>query len=58
MTSRDLIKRLVADGWIIDRVKGSHYILKKAMKTEIIPHHNKDIPTGLLNVILKRTGLK
>ena len=58
MTSKELIKRLQQDGWIIDRVHGSHHIMKKGAQTEVIPHHNKELPTGLVQAILKRTGLK
>jgi predicted RNA binding protein YcfA (HicA-like mRNA interferase family) len=58
MTSKELLKKLLVDGWVIDRIKGSHHVIKKGNMTEIIPMHNKDIATGLLNKILKRTGLK
>lgn len=30
----------------------------KDNKVEVIAIHGKDVPTGLLNAILKRTGLK
>lgn len=58
MTGRELIRLLEKAGWQLDRIKGSHHVMKKGNRTEIIPVHNKDIPTGLLNSILKRTGLK
>ncbi len=58
MKGKDLVKVLQQNGWRIDRINGSHHIMKKDNKTEIIPVHNTDIPTGLLNKILKRTGLK
>ena len=58
MTGRELIRLLEKFGWQLDRIKGSHHVMKKGNQTEIIPVHNKDIPTGLLNSILKRTGLK
>lgn len=58
MKGKDLVKLLKSNGWTIDRINGSHYILKKDSKTEIIPVHNTDIPIGLANAILKRTGLK
>lgn len=58
MKDKDLLKLLQKDGWKIDRIRGSHHILIKDDKTEVIPIHGKDVPTGLLNSILKRTGLK
>lgn len=58
MKGKDLVKLLKQKGWELERINGSHHIIKKENKTEIIPVHNTDIPTGLLNAILKRTGLK
>lgn len=59
MTGKELIKRMLNDGWYEERVQGSHHVMKKGNKTEVIPiHGNKDLPTGLVNAILKRTGLK
>lgn len=58
MKGKDLVRVLQQNGWRIDRINGSHHVMKKGNLTEIIPVHNTDIPTGLLNKILKRTGLK
>ncbi len=58
MKDKDLLKKLLNDGWEITRINGSHHILKKVGKTEIIPVHGKDIPKGLLSATLKWTGLK
>lgn len=58
MKDKDLLKTLLQNGWELKRIQGSHHILQKGEKTEVIPIHNKDVPTGLLNAILKRTGLK
>jgi len=58
MRGKDLVKLLQQNGWYIERVNGSHYVMKKDKQTEIVPVHNTDIPTGLVNKILKRTGLK
>lgn len=58
MKDKDLLKKLQQDGWVLVRVHGSHHILRKGNKTETLPIHGKDVPTGLLNAILKRTGLK
>ncbi|MEA4806865.1 type II toxin-antitoxin system HicA family toxin [Acetobacterium wieringae] len=58
MKDKDLLKLLEKNGWVEERIKGSHHVMKKDGKTEIIPVHGKDIPTGLQKTILKRTGLK
>lgn len=58
MKDKDLLKLLLQNGWVLERVKGSHHVLKKDGQTEVIPIHGQDVPTGLLNKILKRTGLK
>ncbi|MBC7765546.1 MAG: type II toxin-antitoxin system HicA family toxin [Hyphomonadaceae bacterium] len=58
MKDKDLLKLLKQNGWEVKRINGSHHILKKDSETEIVAVHNQDVPTGLLNAILKRTGLK
>ena len=59
MTGKELIKILKSNGWILDRIRGSHYILIKGNETVVVPvHGNKDIPKGTLENILKKAGLK
>ena len=58
MKGIELVKELKKNGWIVDRTHGSHYVMKKGDKTEVIPVHNKDITIGLLIAIKKRTGLQ
>lgn len=58
MKDKDLLKKLLSDGWELVRIKGSHHVIQKGSKTEVIPVHNKDLPIGLQNAIMKRTGLK
>ena len=58
MQDKELLRLLLKDGWIIDRIHGSHHIIKKGTETETIPIHGKDVPTGLLKKILKHTNLK
>ena len=58
MKDKDLLKLLQKNGWKIERIRGSHHILIKGDKTETVPVHGRDVPIGLLNAILKRTGLK
>ncbi|MBQ2311690.1 MAG: type II toxin-antitoxin system HicA family toxin [Firmicutes bacterium] len=59
MTGKELKKLLLNNGWYEERVQGSHHVMKKGARTEVIPiHGSKDLPAGLVNAILKRTGLK
>ena len=50
--------QLLQNGWKDVRQRGSHHRLKKDDQVEVIAVHGKDVPIGLLNAILKRTGLK
>ncbi len=58
MKDKELVKLLIQNGWKVERIKGSHHVLYKGGKTEVVPVHGKDVPKGLLHQILKRTGLK
>ncbi len=59
MTGKELITLLKKNGWIIDRIKGSHHILIKGTETLVVPvHGKKEIPQGTLTNILKKAGLK
>lgn len=58
MKDKDLLKLLKKEGWELDRINGSHHILKKGNKTISLPVHGKEIKKGLLNNILKIAGLK
>lgn len=59
MNGKELLKELYETGWKLKRIRGSHHYVEKNGKSESIPvHGSKDLPTGLLNAILKRTGLK
>ncbi|WP_355662046.1 type II toxin-antitoxin system HicA family toxin [Halomonas salifodinae] len=58
--SRDLIKELEADGWYLDRVRGSHHVFKHPNKPGAVPvpHPKKDLPPGTIHSIRKQAGLK
>ena len=60
MKSDDLIAKLNADGWALDRVSGSHHMFKHATKpgTVVVPHPKKDLGKGLVHAIRKQAGLK
>lgn len=58
MKDNALLNLLLKNGWELTKVKGSHHRLKKGNQVEVIPVHGKDMKTGLLMAILKRTGIK
>lgn len=59
MRSRDVIKKLKADGWTLQRVSGSHHIFAKDGVAEIITisHPKKDMTIGQLRDAEKISGL-
>jgi len=59
MKPKELIKILNLNGFIFVRQSGSHAIYKNIeRKMAVVPIHNRDIPIGTLNGILKDAGLK
>jgi predicted RNA binding protein YcfA (HicA-like mRNA interferase family) len=60
MGSKDVIKKIQADGWYLVRITGSHHHFKHESKPGIvtIPHPRKDLASGTLSSIWKQAGLK
>jgi predicted RNA binding protein YcfA (HicA-like mRNA interferase family) len=60
MKSRDLIKELQANGWQLDRVRGSHHVFKHPdyAYPVPVPHPKKGLPKGMVAAIRKQAGLK
>lgn len=59
MTGKDVIAKLKAEGWQLDRVNGSHHILTKDGKAVPVPvHGSRDVGVGLLAAIQRQTGVK
>jgi len=60
MTGKQLKKLLETNGWSLDRISGSHHIMiREGRRSVPIPMHGSaELPKGLLNAILKQTGLK
>ncbi|WP_119344072.1 type II toxin-antitoxin system HicA family toxin [Facilibium subflavum] len=59
VSGKDVLKKLLKNGWALKSVKGSHHKLTKNGITVIIPvHRNKDLGKGLLQKIEKDTKLK
>ena len=60
MNSREVIRRLLADGWYEVAQKGSHVQFKHGKKPGrvTVPYPKKDLPTGTLKSIAKQAGIK
>jgi predicted RNA binding protein YcfA (HicA-like mRNA interferase family) len=63
MKYRDVVRMIEADGWVLERVVGSHQQYRHPTKpgTVTVPAGGKmsrDVPPGTLNSILKQAGLK
>lgn len=60
MTSRDIIRILKDDGWVLSHAKGDHHHFKHPTKPGIVtvPHPKKDYPTGTLKSIERQAGIK
>jgi len=58
-TSKKLLKVLKENGFDVDHITGSHYVLYNEITNKIVtvPFHNKDLPKGTLLSILKSSGL-
>ena len=59
-TAKELLKLLKENGWYIERIHGSHHILKHKdiKKLIVLPLHNTDMKPGILSNILHDAGLK
>ncbi len=59
-TSQEVIDTLKSDGWILDRIKGSHHIFKNPRKPGhvTVPHPRKDLMLRTLKSIERQSGLK
>jgi predicted RNA binding protein YcfA (HicA-like mRNA interferase family) len=60
MRSREVIRKLEADGWREVRQTGSHRHFRHPEKpgTATVPHPKKDLPVGTLKSIVKASGVK
>jgi predicted RNA binding protein YcfA (HicA-like mRNA interferase family) len=59
MTSKEVIKKLTDDGWLLRGIKGSQHIYIHQHKSGHIsvPHPKKDLGIGLVKKLLKLAGL-
>jgi predicted RNA binding protein YcfA (HicA-like mRNA interferase family) len=63
MKVRDVIKAMEREGWVLDRTRGGHrqYVhpARPEAGTVTVPGHaGDDMPSGTLNSVWKKAGLK
>jgi predicted RNA binding protein YcfA (HicA-like mRNA interferase family) len=59
LTAKKIAKILEKDGFLLDRVKGSHHIYyhPATKRRVVVPFHKKDLPKGTLLEILRQAGI-
>lgn len=59
MKSEALVKELMAAGWILDRVRGSHHVFKHPDRPGhvVVPHPRKDLGKGLVTAIRRQANV-
>lgn len=55
-SSKKIVKRLLADGFELVAVKGSHHKFRKGDRTVIVPHPKRDLPLGTARNIALMAG--
>ncbi len=60
LTSKQVIKLLENEGFVLDHVSGSHYVFYHPAddRRAVVPYHAKDLPIGTLKAILRSVGLE
>ena len=54
--SREIVKRLRAEGYELVGVKGSHHKFRKGEITVVVPHPKKGLPLGTARSIARQVG--
>ncbi len=59
LTPQKIIRILEKNGFILDRIKGSHHIYYNPVtkRRVVVPLHRKTLPKGTLMEILKQAGI-
>jgi predicted RNA binding protein YcfA (HicA-like mRNA interferase family) len=59
VNGKDFVKLLRKHDWILDRIKGSHHIMRKNGISISVPvHKNEDLKPGILNSLKKQAGVE
>lgn len=54
--SKDIVRQLQHDGWVLISVKGSHHKFRREGVQVIVPHPKKDLPIGTARAIARVAG--
>jgi predicted RNA binding protein YcfA (HicA-like mRNA interferase family) len=54
--SKRIVKRLLAEGFELVAVKGSHHKFRKGSAVVVVPHPKKDLPLGTARSIARMAG--
>jgi predicted RNA binding protein YcfA (HicA-like mRNA interferase family) len=59
LTPQKAIKVLEKNGFVLDRIKGSHHVYyhSETKRRVVVPLHKRDLPKGTLLEILKQAGI-
>jgi predicted RNA binding protein YcfA (HicA-like mRNA interferase family) len=59
MRSREVIRLIEADGWVLVRTRGSHHHFRHPVKPGIVtvPHPSAHLPIGTLRSIGRQAGI-
>jgi predicted RNA binding protein YcfA (HicA-like mRNA interferase family) len=58
VTGKQVIAKLKAAGWSLDRIHGSHHIMVKGGQAVPVPvHGSRDLGAGLLAALRRQTGV-
>jgi predicted RNA binding protein YcfA (HicA-like mRNA interferase family) len=59
LTPQKIIKVLEKEGFVLDKIKGSHHIYYQptTKRRVVVPLHKRDLPKGMLLEILKQAGI-
>ncbi len=55
-SSKVIIRKLEAEGWVLVSSKGSHHKYRKDGQSLIVPHPKKDLPLGTARSIARVAG--
>ncbi|OGJ05768.1 hypothetical protein A2456_03380 [Candidatus Nomurabacteria bacterium RIFOXYC2_FULL_36_19] len=60
LNSKKLIKIFLKEGFVVDHITGSHYVMFNPVSKKIItiPYHTKDLPKGTIHSIIKLSGIE
>lgn len=58
LSGKEIVKALSRDGWHVDRISGSHHVMRNADGRQVtVPvHGNRPLPIGTLSSICRESG--